>query len=464
MTTLNSNTDAGNLATVKLPANKLSAKDNSRLRVLFVSHTYVVGVNQGKLDAIASLDEVEVSLLAPKRWKAVQWGKILELENPYPQIQLYPNKVLFSGKAGAYLYSPFAILRAILDFRPDIIQVEQEVFSLSGFEVALCSRLLNKPVVFFGWENMDRKLSWFRCWIRKFILNTTKSIIAGNCEGAELVKKWGYSGPVEVMPQMGVDTKLFTPRNNELNKLKNSQLKDSKQNNSKQKKSEFCIGFLGRLSYHKGIDILINAAQIVRDEGHCFQIRLCGTGSDKQMFVEQAQKLGVDEFIIWQDGVRHDEVPMEMCRFDVLVLPSRTVKTWKEQFGHVLIEAMATGIPVVGSSCGEIPNVIGRQDLVFSEGNAQELAAILTRLISQPSWYSEVADYSLKRVHQHYSHERIAQRLIDLWRNILKGDDRNDDRDKPIKHMQSDRSEKSLSSTSLLKSRADLQSATYMIH
>lgn len=435
MSTLNNNTNAELLTT----------KDNSRLRVLFVSHTYVVGVNQGKLDAIASLDEVEVSLLAPKRWKALQWNKILDLENPYPKIQLYPNKVLFSGKAGAYLYSPFAILRAILDFRPDIIQVEQEVFSLSGFEVALCSRLLNKPVVFFGWENMDRKLSLFRHLIRKFILNTTKSVIAGNCEGAELVKKWGYSGPVEVMPQMGVDTKLFTPRENKQNnsklnnlkennstlgnptlknsKLADSKLKDSKLKDSKLKNSEFCIGFLGRLSYHKGIDILIDAAQIMRNEGYTFQIRLCGTGSDKPIFVEQAQKLGVDEFIIWQDGVRHDEVPMEICKFDVLVLPSRTVETWKEQFGHVLIEAMATGIPVVGSTCGEIPNVIGRKDLVFPEGNAQELAAILKRLISQPSWYSEVADYSLKRVHQYYSHERIAQRLIELWRNVLRGDD-----------------------------------------
>jgi glycosyltransferase involved in cell wall biosynthesis len=80
---------------------------------------------------------------------------------------------------------------------------------------------------------------------------------------------------------------------------------------------------------------------------------------------------------------------------------------------------MATGIPVVGSTCGEIPNVIGRSDLVFTEDNAQELADILARLISEPDWYSEVAKYSLDRVHEHYSHERIAQRLTDLWWNVL---------------------------------------------
>lgn len=58
---------------------------------------------------------------------------------------------------------------------------------------------------------------------------------------------------------------------------------------------------------------------------------------------------------------------------------------------------MATAIPVVGSTCGETPNIIGHKDLVFPEGNRQELAAILVRLIPEPSWYSEVADYSVKR-------------------------------------------------------------------
>ncbi|BAZ11086.1 group 1 glycosyl transferase [Calothrix sp. NIES-4071] len=372
----------------------------SSIRVLFVSHTYVVGVNQGKLDSIATTG-TEVGLLAPKRWKAVQWDREIELEKPYSRIKYYPTHVFFSGRAGAFIYSPLAVLKAIIDFRPDIIQVEQEVFSLSGFEIALCARLLNKPVVFFGWENMDRQLSPFRRWIRQFVMNTAKSIITGNCEGGKLVKKWGYTGPVEVMPQMGVDTKLFTPQPNKV-------------------ESELSIGFVGRLSFHKGIDTLITAARLLREQNYQFKIVLCGSGSDEPTFRQEAQKQNVDEFITWRGGVRHEEVPQEMKQFDVLVLPSRTIATWKEQFGHVLIEAMATGIPVIGSTCGEIPNVIGRSDLVFAEGNAQELAAILARLISDPAWRSEAAEYSLNRVNQNYSHEKIAERLIDLWSNILK--------------------------------------------
>jgi len=377
-------------------------KTTSKIRVMFISHTYVVGVNQGKLEAIAATGKAEVALLTPKQWKAAEWYKEFQVEKPSDQIKFYPTPIVFSGRGGAYFYSPLAALKAIVDFRPDIIQVEEEVFSLSAFEIAIFARLLKKPVVFFGWENMDRQLSAFRRWIRQFVLNTAKYIIAGNCEGGELVKKWGYQGAIEVMPQMGVDTKLFAPAPEAI------------------KNPEYRIGFVGRLSYQKGIDTLIAACHLLQKQGYNFRIILCGSGKDEPIFRKEAEKYGLEEFITWRGGVRHDEVPEEIRNFDVLVLPSRTVSTWKEQFGHVLIEAMATAIPVIGSSCGEIPNVIGRSDLIFTEGNAQELAAILRRLISEPNWRLEMAKYSLDRIHKFYSHERIAERLIDLWNSVLK--------------------------------------------
>jgi glycosyltransferase involved in cell wall biosynthesis len=51
-------------------------------------------------------------------------------------------------------------------------------------------------------------------------------------------------------------------------------------------------------------------------------------------------------------------------------------------------------------------------DLVFPEGDAQALAAILERMIREPIWWEEVGLYGITRVHQHYTHERIAERLL----------------------------------------------------
>ncbi|MEA5573568.1 glycosyltransferase [Calothrix sp. UHCC 0171] len=374
---------------------------SSSLRVLVISHAYVVGVNQGKLNAIAKTDKVTVGLFAPSNWKALEWNRLLELEKPYPNIQIYSAPVFFTGRGGAHFYAPWQIWQVLHNFRPDIVQVEEEVFSLCTFELAIWSRFTGKPLVVFGWENMDRKLSLLRCWIRRFVLNTASLIIAGNQEGGDLLKLWGYKGTIEVMPQIGVDTTLFAPQSGEHNH------------------DEFQIGFLGRLVPEKGIDILLAAVAKLRHKGLICRIILCGLGTEETALRQKAEKLQIADSVIWRGAVPHDQAPMEMNKFDVLVLPSRTIDTWKEQFGHVLIEAMAMGIPVVGSTCGEIPNVIARSDLVFEEEDTEGLAAILERMISNPLWRQEIKQYCWDRVHQNYSHEKIAERLITLWQSVL---------------------------------------------
>ncbi|HIK06637.1 MAG TPA: glycosyltransferase family 4 protein [Trichormus sp. M33_DOE_039] len=382
---------------------------SSALKVLFVSHTYVVGVNQGKLNAIASggrstiaqIDKVKVGLLAPSNWKALEWNKTIPLETPCSQIHTYSAPVLFSGRGGAHIYAPWTLWQVLNDFRPDIVQVEEEVFSLCAFEFAIWSRLTGKPLAIFGWENIDHRLSFLRRWICQFVHNTARLVLSGNQDGAEIMRRWGYTGLLEVMPQMGVDPEFFAPRQKTVGDR------------------PFHIGFLGRLVHSKGIDLIFAAAHHLRQQGFNFRVLICGSGFIEAELKQVSQKQGVADWVIWHGAVHHEQAPEVICHFDVLVLPSRTTLEWKEQFGHVLIEAMAMGVPVVGSDSGEIPNVIGRSDLVFREENTQELANILARLIREPQWYQEVSNYCLHRVNQLYSHDQIAACLITLWQKVL---------------------------------------------
>jgi len=376
---------------------------NSPLRVLFVSQAYVVGVNQGKLDAIAKTGQAEVGLLAPSNWKAPEWNRELPLETPYENIKYYSAPVSYPGKGGAYIFAPGKIQEVIKDFQPDVLHVELEVFSLCALEFAICSRLTGKPLVLFGWENQERRLPLPRHWVRKFVLDTAKLIVAGNQDGANLLRGWGYTGTIEVMPQLGVDTQLFSAD------LRSQQ----------QESDELKIGFLGRLAHQKGIDLIFAAARQLQQRGLKFRIILCGSGNDEEALRKEAEKQQIAEVVTWQGAVPHSKAAEEISKFDVLVLPSRTTATWKEQFGHVLIEAMAMGVPVVGSSSGEIPNVIGRPDLVFTEENAGELAAILKKMICEPEWRKEAGHYGMNRVYQYYTHEKIAERLIKLWQKLI---------------------------------------------
>lgn len=393
---------------LNLPGDSTSA--DRPLRVLFISHAYVVGVNQGKLNEIAATGKVVVGLLAPSNWRSPEWNRQLPLERPYPNLHIYSAPVVFSGRGGAHMYAPWSIVQAINDFKPDLIQIEEEVFSLSTFEVAIWSRISGVPLVVFGWENFERRLPLARWWTCQFVLNTVKAIVPGNQDGANIMRSWGYQGILEVMPQMGVDPDFFSPVPSEI---------AANPSESRSGDRPFNIGYVGRLARSKGIDLIFAAVHQLRAQGLNCQITICGSGGDEQMLRDEADKQQIAEAIVWRGAVRHEAVPAEMAAFDVLVLPSRTTPDWKEQFGHVSIEAMAMGIPAIGSSSGEIPNVIGRSDLVFQEEDVDGLATILARAISNPEWRQEVSQYGLQRVRQHYTHARIADRLINLWHEVL---------------------------------------------
>ena len=94
------------------------------------------------------------------------------------------------------------------------------------------------------------------------------------------------------------------------------------------------------------------------------------------------------------DGLTHEQMASGYAQLDVVVLPSHSTPTWKEQFGRVIIEALWCGVPVIGSDSGEIPWVIGLTGggLVFPEGDVGALAARLAELRASPELRRQLAD------------------------------------------------------------------------
>lgn len=184
------------------------------------------------------------------------------------------------------------------------------------------------------------------------------------------------------------------------------------------------VGFVGRLVWEKGVDVLLDAAHRLGQQGCACRLLVCGSGPERERLERRAHERGIADLVEWQSAVAPDQVPEVMQRLDALVLPSRSTPRVQEQFGRVLIEAMASGVPVVGSTCGEIPNVIGRDDLVFPEADAEALARILERLMRDRGYWEEVRAYGLARVREHFTMERVAERLVELWLQVLGRDRR----------------------------------------
>jgi glycosyltransferase involved in cell wall biosynthesis len=106
---------------------------------------------------------------------------------------------------------------------------------------------------------------------------------------------------------------------------------------------------------------------------------------------------------------------------DVLVVPSRTRHNWKEQFGRVIIEAMACCVPVIGSDSGAIPGVIGDGGLIFPEDDSAALSDCLQTLMHDEGLRCQLAEKGRARVLENYTHAQVAAHTVAVYRAMLGG-------------------------------------------
>jgi glycosyltransferase involved in cell wall biosynthesis len=176
------------------------------------------------------------------------------------------------------------------------------------------------------------------------------------------------------------------------------------------------LGFVGRLVPEKGADLVIRALARLPVR---VQLEIVGEGTERTRLELLAAQLGVRDRVIFRGSVPAALMPEALNRFDLLVVPSRTRRNWKEQFGRVIIEAMACGVPVVGSSSGEIPHVIGDPSLIFPEDDVEALARLLATLLANPERLRELGETGRRRVLAHYTQRRIAEQYYAVYQAML---------------------------------------------
>ncbi|MFZ1794096.1 MAG: glycosyltransferase, partial [Anaerolineae bacterium] len=130
-----------------------------------------------------------------------------------------------------------------------------------------------------------------------------------------------------------------------------------------------------------------------------------------------AQALDMSERVEWVEATS-TQMPAFYAGLDALVVPSRTMPNWKEQFGRVIIEAMACGVPVIGSSSGEIPNVIGDAGLIFREDDVAGLQAQLQTLMASPALRESLGLAGRKRMMDNFTMRRVAQKSVEIYRSL----------------------------------------------
>ena len=388
------------------------------MKILVASHSYIVDLNCEKLRALARLEpDIEVTVVVPRRWRpgGVQ-NKIIETQpRQEGSFRVVPVSNFSENNQGLLTFGA-DIIPLLREFRPQIIQVEQGAKALGYAQMITLNKLLGLKAknLFFTWWNLPYNLKFPVSLLEAYNLSNTHGVIAGNQDGVEVLRQHGYHGPIKVMPQLGVDESRFRPQpQSELKSQLGIQPDD------------FVVGFVGRFVEEKGLLTLGKA--LAGLQGHPWKWLLLGRGPLQSVLVEKAAEWGIKDQVILVESVPHDEVPSYINLMNTLVLPSETntqFKTltavgWKEQFGHVLIEAMASKVPVIGSDSGEIPYVIGDAGLVFPEGDVSALQNCLVSLMEQPELAAKLGHLGYERAMSQYTNQALATQLLDFYKQLL---------------------------------------------
>ncbi len=369
------------------------------MRVWVVSHAYVTPVNHDKLRALAALPDIELTVMVPDTWRTatgvIRWSG---LDTPYGVVV---SRIARSGRIGAYRYRDLAPLRRA---RPDVVHAEVEPWSLAALQ---CVRAAGRaPVVLFTWENLEGPRRRVSRVVERFVLRRVAYVIAGN-EGARarILRRGVPAARVSVLPQLGLDPARYASGDAARARGAGAPPADGPP----------LMGFVGRVVPEKGIDVLVRAVATM-------DARLLVVGDGPARPALEAQTAGWPAGkATFVGGIADVGVPDYLACMDVLVLPSRTTPSWAEQFGHVLIEAMAAGVPVVGSSSGAIPEVIGEAGLIFPEGDAGALRSQLMSLCEDPALRKRLVERGRARVERLYTNARVAHAQRDIYRALLAG-------------------------------------------
>ena len=369
------------------------------LRVAVISHSCIIDLNQRPYAELLDYADIDLRLFSPRRWWAAVSGEVEFAFLPEIADRSEAIPVWLPGHIHLHWYTS-ELAQKLDEFRPDVLFVDEEPYSLAAAQAARLASCRGYKLVIFSKENIQRRLPLPFEWIYKRVLAGSDHVCVVSESCAEVLDARGYHGPTTVLPH-GVDPTVFAPRPGLPRPREFPQ-------------SGATVGYAGRLDAAKGVWDLLEAAQLAAQRGAPeFSLVLIGGGPLRSKISKLTQRSTVKPPVGVIRHVPHHQMPAYLNALDVLVLPSRTTPRWKEQFGRVIIEALACGVPVIGSDSGHIPYLINDTGggVIFPEGDIEAFAESLEQLLSNPGQRETLGQQGRQRVLEKYTWGRVAQRL-----------------------------------------------------
>jgi len=381
----------------------------SPIRIVVVSHACVVPENRARWQRLAERHpDTEVTVLVPAYWEGYQYG-VVERWRPQPEsrgnYRVLPVPVWRRGASDAYFFRSLGVFLKRL--RPHVIHVAEGEFALVWRQMMLYRRLWapKARLIFMSYNVSEIPLQQFYPrLIWRWVCRESDLAVAGNSRVKSIWQAAGYPKPIVVQTEIGADETFFCP--DAADRQRQRQRLDVE--------GTVVIGFAGRIRDYKGVLELANAVLGLQGD---WSLLMVGDGDQRKEVEAKFEAAGQRQRLVMAGLVPRAEMPHYFRAMDIFVLPSR--KSWREQFGLVLPEAMLCGLPVVGSTSGAIPEVIGDAGVIFPADDADALRGALQSLVADERKRVELAERGQARALRHYACGVLADEIYSVYQSLL---------------------------------------------
>ncbi len=332
----------------------------------FESQNYIFDKNKIELTAVSSLFPIHKSFPFP----VIKFPSIADLGN-YRLTRYLSNRLMGDNQM------LFGLEKIADDF--DIFHTADPHYYYSFQLARLRKKGLIKKLIVTSWETIpfNNESVKKKQGIKRFVLKQADIFICYTNKAKEVLIREGVDeNKIEVV-RLGVD----------LNRFKIA-------NRKTQGQAKINILFAGRNVSEKGLEDL-----------------------------EKAIVGLVDISLTIASNIPYEKMPEIYQNADILVMPSRKTKTWEEQYGMVLVEAMASGLPVIAYDSGAISEVLSGSGILVGEGDIGSLRENIIKLTKDKELRLKIGKMERKRVEQEFDSKKTAQKIKTIYENNC-GDNR----------------------------------------